>query len=83
MVSLIKDNEKANMVPSCSIQIPVSDRARLNKIKGDQDLRTFSDTVKFLLKYYDEGVKKDKAVDEPVEAIEPVKEEVADELKID
>lgn len=58
MVSLIRDNVNSNMVPSCSIQIPKSDRAKLNKIRGESDLRTYCDVVKFLLKYYEDGTGK-------------------------
>lgn len=53
MVTLIKDSDTDKLVPACSIQIPKTDRARLNKIKGDNDLKTFSDAVKYLLDIYD------------------------------
>ncbi len=45
----IKDSDTGTLVPACSIQIPKTDRARLNKIKGDNDLKTFSDAIKYLL----------------------------------
>ena len=58
MVTLIKDSDLDELVPACSIQIPKSDRARLNKIKGENDLKTFSDAIKFLIKEYTNKKKK-------------------------
>ena len=53
MVTLIKDSDTDKLVPACSIQIPKTDRARLNKIKGENDLKTFSDSLKLLLKEHE------------------------------
>ena len=53
MATLIKDSETDTLVDACSIQIPKTDRARLNKIRGENDLRTFSDAIKFLLNLYE------------------------------
>lgn len=58
MVTSIKDSDTNELVPACSIQIPIADRARLNKIKGDNDLKTFSDAVKHLLDLYEKKKKK-------------------------
>lgn len=57
MVTLIKDSDTDKLVPACSIQIPKTDRARLNKIKGENDLKTFSDALKLLLKEYEKKKK--------------------------
>lgn len=53
MASMIKDYDTNTLVPSCSIQVRQVDRARLNKIRGEHDLRTYSDVVCFLLNKLD------------------------------
>jgi len=37
-----------------SMEIKKSDKTRLNRVRGEQDLKTYSDALRFLLDLYNE-----------------------------
>ena len=48
---LIKENGK--LVEACSMMLSTGDRSKLNKIKGENDLGTYCETIRLLIKEYD------------------------------